>query len=52
MERLEERFEIATLWSAFFGIGHREASAMLWWADGVEASGLRIRDGQMEGFRK
>jgi hypothetical protein len=49
---LEERFEIATLWSAFFGMSTVQPSAMQWWVDGVEASGLRTRDGQMEESRR
>ena len=52
VEGLEERFEVATLRSAFLGWSIGRPSAMLWWADGVEASGLRTRDGQMEGYRK
>ena len=52
VEGLEERSEIATLWSAFWGWNTGQLDAMLWWADGVVVSGLSIRDDQMEGLRK
>ena len=58
MERLEERFEIATLWSAFFGIEHKATECNVvvgrwgvgeWaedkrWADGGVEEVVRIRD--------
>ena len=48
MEGLEERFEIATLWSAFFGMEHR---ATKWnavvgrWGEGEWAEDRRWTDG-------
>ena len=53
VEGPEEMLEIATLSGLHsFGWSTGQPSAMLWWADGVKASGLRTGDGQVVELRR